>query len=322
MRTIFALLLVYCSTTCIRAQDQYEDIAGFFELDSVTVYAVQKGFLDPVNFIRITMEDTTLFYGFSLLKLFPHKMEMESKVYDKKGRLMGEKKKMYEQHIRERCRTQESFTLDSTGKFFYKKNDPVSETLAMMEQIFTTPDKVCNIQPGKVPKGLLVLDKPRDVRQQRELIKRFIFAPHTLRVEVPFFGSKMKTNIFEQPTAGYYQFRVQAGFTDNGEQVYYFDIEVDSVRHPDWEKNVLIKKMHTTFRAADLAILARSYELYYPGMMAACNLNISITMEETDHYLVPNNIYYQGRWKFPTKGTDHADIHINFYQITTHECTH
>lgn len=321
MRIICFLLLISCSLRSVSAQDEYEKIAASFELDSITIYAASEGFLNPVNFIRYTMEDTSLFYGFALLKVLSHEMYMEAEVMDKKNR-KGSVKRLYKQHVGEACRVQEAFTIDSSGYFFDKKGHPISETYQMMMQFFTTPKRVCGIKLSPPPKGLVVLSQPKDIRQQKEFIKRFIFAPHTLRIEVPFMGNKMKTNIFESPTADFYNFKVDFDMLNDITPVYNFTIEVDSIQYPDWRKSVLIKRMHSTFRAEDMAIIARSYDLYYPGWLASCDLSIDIEMSQADDLLLPRQIHYRGEWKFPTKGKDKADILLQFNQVSTHECIH
>ncbi len=321
MRIICCLLLISCSLRSVSAQDEYEKIAASFELDSITVYAASEGFLNPVNFIRYTMEDTSLFYGFSLLKVLSHEMYMEAEVTDKKNR-NGRVTRLYKQQVGDGCRIQEAFTIDSSGAFRDKKGNPVSETYQMMMQFFTTPKRVCGIKLSPPPKGLVVLSQPKDIRQQKEFIKRFIFAPHTLRIEVPFMGNKMKTNIFESPTADFYNFKVDFDMLNDVVPVYNFTIEVDSIKYPNWRKSVLIKRMHTTFRAEDMAIIARSYDLYYPGWLASCDLSIDIEMRQIESLLLPKQIHYRGEWKFPTKGKDKADILLQFNQASTNECIH
>lgn len=319
MRTISFILIITYSLTKVCAQDHYEKIAASFILDSVTIYAVGEGQLDPANFIRYTMDDTSLFYGFSLLNTYSHQMDMEASITDLKKRA-GNIKRLYQQTVCDGCLEQAYTTLDSSGYFLDRKNRPLSETYSTMLRYFTHPTRECNLSPPTPPKGLVVLDKPKDIKQQKELIKRFIFAPHTVRVEVPFFGKKMKTNIFEQPTADYYQFKVDFDMLNDSTPVYYFNIEVDTVRHPNWQKSVLIKNMRTTFRVEDLAILHRSYDLFYPGWLASCDLSIDINMQEFNNQLLPKSIHYQGEWKFPTKGKEHADVILQFHHLSTEEC--
>ncbi len=321
MRTFSLILLITCWLNNVFAQDNYENTAKSIILDSVTFYAVGEGFLKPSDFIRFTMDDTTLFHAFSLLKVSPYSMQMNAFVQDKKNK-KGHVKRNYTQHIEEKCRFQEYQTLDSSGYFYDKKGKPISETYQMMMQFFTTPKKVCNIKLSPAPKGIITLSQPKDNRQQKELIKRLIFAPHTLRIEVPFMGNKMKTNIFEAPTSDYYHFNVDFDIVGDTLSVYNFTIEVDSIKYPNWRKNVLIKKMHTTFRVEDMAIIARSYELFYPGWLASCDLSIDIKMQDVANKLYPKTIHYQGDWKFPTKGKDHSNIYLQFNQISTTECTH
>lgn len=306
-------MFISCAYIPIYAQTdhEYDDIVATFDLDSFTVIAVDQGKLDPIKFIHHTMEDTTLFHGFSLLKATPHQMLMRAQVSDKKNRI-GNIRRTYIQTIINNCREQSYQTLDSSGYFFDKKGLPISETYQMMMQFFTQAQPTCNIKIPAAPKGVIVLDSPKDLRQQKEFIKRFIFAPHTLRIDVPFMGNKMKTNIFEAPTSDMYTFRVRYDWQGDSIPVYHFDIEVDSIKHPNWKKTVLIQKMHTTFKAEDLTILRRSYVLYYPGWLASCDLSIDIQMQEKDSQLLPKKIHYLGEWKFPTKGKDRADIDLQF----------
>lgn len=321
MRIICCLLLISCSWTNVYAQDEYEKVAATFILDSLTVYAVNDGTLNPADFIRYTMEDTSLFHGFALLKVLSHQMYMEAEVTGKKNR-SGAVKRLYKQHVGDACRVQEAFTIDSSGYFFDKKGKPISDTYQMMMQFFTTPKRVCGIKLSPPPKGLVVLNQPKDIRQQKEFIKRFIFAPHTLRINVPLLGNKMKTNIFESPTADFYHFKVDFDMLDEHTPGYHFTIEVDSIKYPDWRKSVLIKKMHTTFRAEDMAIVARTYDLFYPGWLASCDLSIDIEMRQVENLLLPKQIHYRGEWKFPTKGKDKADILLQFNQVSAGECLH
>jgi hypothetical protein len=318
--TVLLLALWMCLS--VRAQDELDSIAGVFYLDSITVEAIHYGLLNPKDFIKRTMNDTSLFHAFSMMKVLPFKMEMESTLFDKKGRQTAYKKEWIEQHMVGNCRWQDKHVQDSTGAFFDKKGNYLSETLRMIDQLFKTDRRLCNQKVSKSPEGLVVLNKPKDIRQQREMIKRIVFAPHTLRVEVPFFGNKMKTNIFEKPTADMYQFRVTTGMFEGWDPTYEFEVTVDSVKYPDWEKNVLIKSMRTSFRKLDMAIVERNYELFYPGLMAGCNISLRVKMQNIDNYLVPEIIRYSGRWKFPTKGTDMADVNIRIFEVTTHECFH
>lgn len=304
------------------AQDNLDSIVGVFYLDSVTVEAIHYGLLNPKDFIKRTMNDTSLFHAFSMMKVLPFKMEMASTLFDKKGKRIAFKKEWIEQHVKDNCRWQDKRMEDSTGAFFDKKGNHLSETLRMIDQLFKTDRYLCNQKINKSPEGLVVLSKPKDVRQQREMVKRIVFAPHTLRVEVPFFGNKMKTNIFEKPTADMYQFKVTSGMFEDKDPTYEFEVAVDSINHPDWEKTVLIKSLHTSFRKSDMAIVERSYELFYPGMMAGCSISLRMKMQDVDGYLLPEVIRYSGRWKFPTKGTDMADVDIRIFEATTHQCFH
>lgn len=305
--------MISCIWNHLSAQtDQdYDKIVATFDLDSFTVFAVSEGFLDPKKFIQYTMEDTTLFYGFSMLKVLSHDMYMEAEVADKKDR-KGRIKRNYQQVVENDCREQFYTTLDSSGYFFDKKSQPISETYQMMMQFFTSPKKVCGLKIASPPKGIITLSQPKDLKQQKEFIKRFIFAPHTLKIDVPLMGNKMKTNIFESPTSDMYDFKVTYELLENQTAVYHFSIEVDTVKYPNWKKSVLIKKMYTTFRADDLAILHRSYDLFYPGWFAACDLSIDIYMQDKGNFLLPKQIHYKGQWKFPTKGKDKADILLQF----------
>lgn len=322
MSKLLVILQFVIASFTIQAQDALDSIVGTFYLDSVTVEAVYYGYLNPKDFIKRTMEDTSLFHAFSMMKLLPFKMEYEQTLYDDKFKKTAYSKELIEQHVMGNCRWQDRSVVDSSGAFFNKKGKHLSETLRMMEQLFKTNKRLCNQKIGPSPKGLVILNKPKDIQQQKEMVKRIVFAPHTLRVEVPFFGNKMKTNIFEKPISDMYQFKVTTDFYDGWDPMYVFEITVDSVRYPDWEKTVLIKSMRTCFRKADMSIMERSYTLYYPGMMAGCNLNLSMKMQEIDGYIVPENIRYSGRWKFPTKGTDIADVTIRFIEVTSHECIH
>ncbi|MCO5249157.1 MAG: hypothetical protein M9887_09450 [Chitinophagales bacterium] len=317
MRFIKYLLLFSLSIQCIYAQntDNYDKVAATFVLDSVTVDAVRTGKLNPVNFIKYTMEDTTLFNSFMLLKTHPHLLNMDAKIFDKKGGLQGKLKRIYSEQIENDCRFETYITLDSSGSFFNKKGQPISETFDLMKKFFTTPKKVCGKVYEPTPKGIVVLDKPNDKNQQREFIKRFIFAPQTIRVDVPIIGNKMKTNIFEPPTSDYYKFNVDFRHINDTLSVFDFNIVVDSVKYPHSEKSVIIKKMKTTFRSSDLAIISRTYEVYYPGLFVAADIFIDIDMHEIGNKLFPKSIHYKGEWKFPTKGKDKADIRLLFYNI-------
>lgn len=313
MRYIWCLLWFSCACIQLSAQSNtdYEKIVATFDLDSFTVYAVHQGKLQPEKFIQYTMEDTSLFYGFSLLKVIPHEMYLEANISDKKNR-KGRIKRNYVQTIENGCREQTFVTLDSSGYFFDKKGRPISETYQMMMQFFSSPNKNCHLKIQASPKGIITLNQPKDIQQQKEFIKRFIFAPHTLRIDVPFMGNKMKTNIFESPTADMYTFKVNYDLLHDSIPAYHFTIEVDSIQYPQWKKSVLIKKMHTTFRADDLAILHRAYELYYPGWLASCDIHIKIDMHPSGENFIPKQIHYWGEWKFPTKGKDIANILLQF----------
>jgi hypothetical protein len=153
MRTLRLILLISCLYNTVLAQDNYETAAKSIILDSITIYAVGEGFLKPSDFIRYTMEDTTLFHAFSLLKVSPFSMQMNAFVQDKKNR-KGHVIRNYTQHIVDKCRFQEYHTLDSSGYFYDKKGHPISETYQMMMQFFTTPQKVCNIKLSPSPKEL------------------------------------------------------------------------------------------------------------------------------------------------------------------------
>lgn len=249
-------------------------------------------------------------------------MLMENTLYDKKNKVQAWSEEEIHQLIQDKCRWQIRQYDSIRGNFYNKKGEPLSETIEMFQRIFTIDRRTCDLKPGKVPTGMIVLNKPRDVRQQKELIKRLVFAPHTVSVDVPFFGNKMKTDIFNSPTADFYKFSVTTGWYMNLEPVYIFDISIDTAKFPKTGKEVLIKSMRTTFRTYDLQIMQRSYELYYPGSFASCDVSMDIQLIDIENYILPKKIEYSGRWKFPTKGTDVADVTIDFYDIQTAECTH
>jgi hypothetical protein len=318
---ILSILILCCNT--LKAQDDYDEIAGTFILDSITISAERYGSLNPVDFIRLSMEDTSLFHAFSMLKRIPYKMQIERQLYDKKNRKTAYSFEEIHQLLQDNCRWQVRQHDSIQGQFYDKKGRHLSETDEMFRRIFTIDKRTCDLhrQP-KAPEGIVMLNKPRDVKQQKELIRRMIFAPHTVRVEVPLFGNKMKTDIFSKPTSDYYHFKVTRGYYDNFDPVYIFEITVDSTRYPNWEKDVLIKSMRTCFRIYDMKILERSYVLFYPGSMASCDLSIMMKMTDIENNILPKKITYSGRWKFPTKGTDISDITINFFDLQTEGCTH
>ena len=319
MRIIYCLLYLSCFLSKnVFAQNTYDDVAASFELDSITIYAVDQGKLDPRDFIRYTLEDTSMFYGFSLIHTVSNTLDLEAQVYGKRKRKGFIKRRYFQQFCRG-CLSQKEVTVDSSGYFLDKKGQPISTTYQTMMQLFTHKGTICNIKIPAPPKGTIILDKPKDLKQQRELIKRFIFAPQSISIDVPFFGNKMKTNIFEKPTSDFYNFRVGYGF-DGDIPVYHFDIIVDSANHPNWQKSVLIKSMQITFRADDLAIIGKSYQLYYPGLFVSCDLSLSIRMQQFGKNLFPLDIHYNGEWKFPTQGKDKADIKLHFSNLSKESC--
>jgi hypothetical protein len=296
------------------AQDSDEDIAGTFMLDSTTVQAVKVG-LNPVFFIKATREDTTFFKAFKNLHFVPYQLEEQATIYNKKNKITAQKKETLEQYYQNKCRWQVLKTSEIKGKFYEKNGEHISETVQMFEKIFRNEDTVCNEKPyASGYKPGVKISKPNDIRQQRELVKNLVFAPQTVEIDVPFFRNKMKTNIYDEAISKYYQFSIR--FMEwNGNSVYLFEAVADTIRFPDETKNLMIKKMQTYFRHYDLQVLGRSYLLEYPGTFVNCRVSMDIALQEWNDITIPASIAYEGRWKFPGKGTDIVKMKAEFEEL-------
>lgn len=298
----------------VLAQESDEDIAGTFLLDSTTVQAVKVG-LNPVFFIKATREDTTFFKAFKNLHFVPYLLKEQATIYNKKNKIIARKTEEVLQFYENQCRWQQLKSSEIKGDFYEKGGEYASETVQMFEKIFRNRDTVCNEKPyASGYKPGVKISKPNDVRQQRDLVKNLVFAPQTVEIDVPFFRNKMKTNIYDESISQYYQFSIR--FMEwNGNSVYLFEAVADTIQFPKETENLMIKKMQTYFRHYDLQVLGRTYLLDYPGTFVNCRVAMDIVLQEWKDVIIPASIAYEGRWKFPGKGTDIVKMKAEFEEL-------
>lgn len=306
-------LVILCSLFFIhslRAQEKPDSITLQFTLDSVVISAVKKG-LNPQYFIDVSKADTSMFRAFKNLHFHTLIIDFQSKVYDKKGSVLNDDSGKTQQFYQDSCRWQKNISRQSKGNLKDKKGAPISTTQSMFYSIFLHRDTVCNEKKAIHYKPGMTLSRPSDLQQQRDWIKSFVFAPQTVKIDVPFFRNKMKTQLYSEEVSKFYRFSLSA-VQWQGRDAYLLDAVVDTIQYAAEAENLLIKRMKTWFDPETKQVLGRYYQLYTNGWLVDMDITLDIQLQEINGEMVPQSIVYKGFWKFPGKGTDKADIKMYF----------
>lgn len=292
------------------AQETSDEVPVNFVLDSVVITAVKKG-LNPQYFIDVSKADTSMFRAFKNLHFHTLIIDFQSKVYGKKGVVLNDDSGKTHQFYQDSCRWQNNISRTTKGVLRDKKGAPVSTTQTMFYSIFLHKDTVCHEKKAIQFKPGMTLSRPSDLQQQRDWIKSFVFAPQTVKIDVPFFRNKMKTQLYSDEESKYYRFSLSA-VQWQGRDAYLLEAVADTIQYAAEAENLLIKKMKTWFDPQSKQVLGRYYQLFTNGWWVDMDITLDIQLQEINGEMVPQSIVYKGFWKFPGKGTDRADIKMYF----------
>lgn len=301
----FVCFVCFGCGVCLFAQD---DVVKSVQLDQVVVSAQVEGF-SVEEFIKQVKEDTTIYKAFLNLKYFPHNMEGEVLVFNKKekekgtmyrkGRLLNEMDIVRVELLEER----------TNGKVKNKKGEYRYLTAEMYDDIFFPKgsEKVSN----RVHSTEQTIVKTSKFNQHKSELKKFMFNPGAEISSVPFIGDKMA--IFEDDMVPYYDYFIwTANFADS------IPCWVFTVKQKEGVKDgkTVIKDLTSWFDQETMCVLKREYTIQHASLIMDFDITISVTNTYVDGQVVPERIEYDGMWDIAFKKAEVIDFWLDLSDWT------
>lgn len=302
MKWMLCAVTALIFTSTVFSQD--EDLPfGVITLDSFTVTAVQQG-LKINDLIQIMKYDSSLYIAFNNLHFIEHTYLNEVETFDRKGRQAAYRKEKVIQTYDGRCRQQEKEILESSGSLLNRKGEPVYYTVDLFERTFYTSRKVCGEKRKTQWRETVYGSKEEG---HLGAVKRAVFNPGT-PVDLPIIGKKFA--LFEPSMQEFYDYRIETRLED-GDKFYDFIIQVKP-EHANSRKNVIVRKLTTTFRAKDLQVFRRTYTLQYIGALIKMNFGMDVQLIERQGRYYPGQLHYAGSWKVPFRSLESMNLSTIF----------
>lgn len=297
MRCTLFFLLLFFSGPGIRAQQPDTSIFHFpLQMDEITVQASKSGF-DVADFIRRVQTDTTFYKAFRSLRITPHAIENDIKIFDKKGKVAASLHSHTLQSVSNGCRSMHTEKEQTTGRFYKRNGDYRYYTASLYAYLFFTEGKVCG--ETDIVKGSLESRESGGLGKSKYQLKQLMFNPGSKVQGVPFMGDRAA--IFEPSQSRKYDFKLLS-VALNGEDCWLFQ----AVPKPEYLRDVVYNEFSTWFRKSDYAILARNYALSFSTAVYDFDVRIKARMTQAQGRLLPLRLDYEGNWRVVTKGRERA----------------
>lgn len=261
-------------------------------LDSFTVTAVKEG-LNIQDLIDIMQYDSTLYIAFNNLHFTDYSYRHTMRAYDKRERLEASKREIIRQEWDGTCREQFIDSSIVEGDWLNRRGKEKYYTAELFNRTFYQDGRVCHERRKSNYRDMIYGSKEDG---HVDAIKRVVFNPGS-PVDLPLIGKKF--GVFKPHLINYYDYSIESKEVA-GMDCYVFTVNVKP-EYADHPKEVIIRKLTTTFNKKDFQVMRRDYHLYYNGILVKCDIRMDIILSEYDGRYYPDYFTYNGRWNVPAK---------------------
>jgi hypothetical protein len=301
-RKLTAIFVFFPLMLVAQQKDTIPDF-GHIALDSVVISAIRQG-LDIQDLLDIMQYDSTLYIAFNQLHFTNYIYENELKALNNKGKVEASKVEKVAQLYASNCRKQEITTQTIQGNFKNKKGEDRYYTAELFNRTLYNANQVCNEKPKTNWKAYLYNDKTGG---HLEAIKKVIFNPGN-PVNLPLIGDKFA--LFDKSMKPFYDYSIDRKIVNN-EECFVFTIKVK----PEFaasRKDVVVRKLVTSFRRSDFQIIQRDYEMFYKGAAVKLGVKMKIDLAQQSAQTLPTRMEYDGYFNVPLKKPEHIQFITDF----------
>lgn len=299
------LTLLFILFPLLLSAQKKDTIPGFGHilLDDVVITAVRQG-LNIQDLLDIMQYDSTLYIAFNQLHFTNYTYENDLKALNKKDKIEASKFEKVQQVYADKCREQTILEQKIEGDFTNRKGEDRYYTAELFGKTLYNKHPVCNETPKTNWKKYLYTDKTEG---HLGAIKKVIFNPGT-PVDLPLIGNKFA--LFDESMEKYYDYSIHRTSVNN-EECYVFTVEVKP-KYADSRKDVIVRKLVTSFRKSDFQIIQRDYEMLYKGAAVKLDIKMKIDLAQHGEQAYPIKITYDGFFNVPLKKPERIQFETNF----------
>lgn len=285
------------------AQQPDTSIFNFpLQMDEVTVQASKSGF-DVAAFISRVQNDTTFYKAFRSLRITPHTIRNDIKIFNRKNKVIASLKSKTTQTVHNGCRSMQVSNEQTTGNFYKRKGQYRYYTAELYAHLFFTKGTICG--ETDIVEGSLEEREKGGLGKSKYQLKQLMFNPGSKVQGIPFMGDRAA--IFEPSERKKYNFKLLS-VELNGVDCWLFQ----ALPKPEYERDVVYNELSTWFRKDDYAILARNYSLSFSTAVYDFDVRIRARMTQIKGRLLPLHLDYEGNWHAVTKGRERATFTADF----------
>ena len=273
---------------------------------------VVRNNMDIPSFIRRIQFDTSFYRAFKNLRQLNYSSINDIRMMDKKGKVIASLESTIRQRVDRDCRQMEVLKETIGGDLKNRKNEWNYYTAEMYAALFFTEGMVCGAQQS-VAEAELSLKKKKGLHKHKEQLKMLFFNPGRKIPGIPFIGNKI--NIYESPMARLYNFEMDMEYYQ-GRNAYTFKITPRPNLTDAERSSIVINQINTWFDAADMRIIARTYDMSYNTGIYDFNVQMEVEMGKINDLLVPITIRYIGNWKVATKKRERGIFTATIFQLS------
>ncbi len=286
---------------------QEDQVVKSVQLDEVVISAQAKGF-SVEDFVRQVMSDTTFYQSFLNTKYYPHTVDSDLRVRNKKEK---ETASLSRAARLDRVADMAELVITSnteSGKLRDRKGEMRYLTAEMYDDVFFPKGPF--IANNTIRSREQEIDRSSRFDKYKSELKKFMFNPGQEIGSVPFIGDKMA--LFDPSMAPYYDYRIWAD-TRDGHACWVFSADTKEGE----EKETVIQEMSTWFDQATGMVMAREYRLLHNSLFLDFDIAIKVQNKVVDGVLVPVRVDYAGDWDIPFKSRELVRFFLEFADWST-----
>jgi hypothetical protein len=291
VKRIFCIIASVIAAHALWAQEEETPIATIVNLEAFEVSAGLEDF-DVADFINQVRNDTTFYQAFLNMKYYPHRVESNMQVYDKKDRKAATLRRTAVQKLNNKSQKWvDILSENSTGKLKNRKGEWKYLTAEIYDDVFfsTTPTYVSNKMTSKEQE---LTNESRMDKHQAQL-KKMLFNPGDEIENIPFVGDKMA--IFSEEMMPYYTYKIfEYNWADTIPCIVFSCFVIKGE-----EDEVVIQDLTSYFHRDTHEVIARDYYLAYNTLFFDFDIRMKVENRVIDSQIVPTKVWYNGFWDIP-----------------------
>lgn len=297
-----SVFLAFIFVVCGRGVQAQSDIAKAVQLDSVTIDAVNRGFVVE-DFIEMVRSDTSFYQAFKNLHFYPYTIKSKFTAFDKKGNVAAAQQRKAKQFVMDRNKWIVIDEEEVEGNFYKRKKKFRYYTAELLDIIFFDRDTV--FASNKISVNFEEMETASNI----DKLKLLMFNPGARIPGVPGAGNKLA--IFDDEMVKYYNYSISSEVYRDSIPTYVFTCRMKDVR--DFERGkIVIRELKTSFDKRNFRITSRNYDMGFHSIFFDFDVRIEVHHHFVNGQLVPSEFSYIGYWKIATKKAERAAFKVEF----------